>query len=277
MTARCSASRCGGGGGSAWSHPAGSRTTAPAAASACSRKVDGRACTSLRSAARTSGVAASGPAMRKSARASSEVSPLRSVRAPPTQLPAATSPGLGVDGHPGHGQALEVPAGRALAHLELTGQFGRRDPALGLEHQQGGDEAIGTHRASLAQKVAMRCPVSGRTMGASRQQRRPDRQKRRRHDARTRSPDHRRARGAPRLSRPAARCVALRRPRSRRRPGVGPARRQRALPGRPDQARRPGRAGVDDVHRHGRHRRLRPRRRLGRRLPPRRAARRWPT
>ena len=39
------------------------------------------------------------------------------------QLPPPVTPGLGVDRDPGHGQALEVPAGRAFADLELPGQL----------------------------------------------------------------------------------------------------------------------------------------------------------
>ena len=45
---------------------------------------------------------------------------------PADQLPPAAAPGLGVDGDPGHGEALEVAAGRPLADLELLGPARRR-------------------------------------------------------------------------------------------------------------------------------------------------------
>ena len=79
------------------------------------------------------------------------------------QLPAAAPPGLGVDGDAGQGESLEVAAGRPLADLELPGQLGRGDAALGLQDQEGGDEAICAD-GSLPRKVAMRWPLSGRTM-----------------------------------------------------------------------------------------------------------------
>ena len=85
-TARCTASSSGGvrRGAVGRSQPWGSTMTAVDAASAESRNGSGRARTSLRSAALTSGVAAdAGPATRNRARASDAVSPLRSVRPPP--------------------------------------------------------------------------------------------------------------------------------------------------------------------------------------------------
>ena len=169
MTARCSASRWSGAAGTVLSHPAGSSTTAPAAASACWRKVAGSACTSLRSAARTSGVAPDGPAMRKQrpglvGRQAAQVG-----AGAPDQLPPAATAGLGVDGDAGQGEALEVPAGRALADLELLGQLGGGDPALGLQDQEGGHEAVGAHVASLSGKVAKGWPLSGRTMALTTQ------------------------------------------------------------------------------------------------------------
>ena len=73
------------GGASMPPQPAGSSTTADAAASASARNVSGSAWTSLRSAALASGVAVDdGPATMNSVRASAAVSPLRSVRAPPS-------------------------------------------------------------------------------------------------------------------------------------------------------------------------------------------------
>ena len=93
MTACWSASRWSGAADTVWSQLDGSWTTAPAAASACWRKVAGSACTSLRRAALTSGVASDGPAIKNSARASSAVSPLRSVREPPTSSHPPPRPG----------------------------------------------------------------------------------------------------------------------------------------------------------------------------------------
>ena len=83
-TARCRSSRWGGRGAVEPPQPAGSSTTAEAAASASARNVSGSAWTSLRSAALASGVAVDdGPATMNRVRASAAVSPLRSVRAPP--------------------------------------------------------------------------------------------------------------------------------------------------------------------------------------------------
>ena len=130
---------------------AGSRTIAAAAFSASARNVSGRAWTSLRSAAFASGVTADdGPATRNSVRASAAVSPLRSVRAPPIERPATAPAGLGVDGDAGDRERLEVAPGGADRHLQLLGHLGRRHPAAGLEEQEGGDEAIGTHAAIIA-------------------------------------------------------------------------------------------------------------------------------
>ena len=85
---------------------------------------------------------------------------------PADELPPAAATGLGVDGDPGQGEALEVAPGRALADLELLGQLGGGDPPLGLQHQEGGHEAIGTHMTSLPRKVATGWPLSGRTMAS---------------------------------------------------------------------------------------------------------------
>ena len=72
----------------------GSTTTAEPAASAPCRSGAGSAARSLRSAACTPGVGpVAGPAARKSARASSTVSPERSVRAPPTRDQPPPRPG----------------------------------------------------------------------------------------------------------------------------------------------------------------------------------------
>ena len=125
---------------------AGSSTTADAAASASARNVSGSAWTSLRSAALASGVAVDdGPATMNSVRASAAVSPLRSVRAPPISCHRRRCAGLRVHRDAGDGQRLEVAAGGLHRHLQLVGQLGGGHPAAGLQHEQGGHEAIGTH------------------------------------------------------------------------------------------------------------------------------------
>ena len=130
-----------------------SMMTAPPADSAEARNVSGKARTSFRRAAFTSGVAAPGPATRNSALASAALSPLRSVRAPPDERPSAAPPGLGVHGHAGHGEGLEVPTRRAGRDLELVGDLGHRGPAPGLQQQEGGNETVGPHRPSIAPKL----------------------------------------------------------------------------------------------------------------------------
>ena len=136
---------------------AGSSTTAEAAASASARNVSGSAWTSLRSAVLASGVTADdGPATRNRVRASSALRPLRSVRAPADQLPAAVAAGLGVHGDAGHAQGLEVAAGGLDGDLQLVGQLGGGDPAAGLEDEEGGDEAIGTHADSFPPNLVRR-------------------------------------------------------------------------------------------------------------------------
>ena len=57
------------------------------------------------------------------------------------------------------------PARRALGDLELVGELGGRDPAPGLEDQEGGDEAVGSHTRSLARKPATNWPVFGYRSG----------------------------------------------------------------------------------------------------------------
>ncbi len=130
---------------------AGSSITAEAAASASARKVSGRACTSLRRAALASGVADDdGPATRNRVRASAAVRPAEVGAGPAEQRPPPAPPGLRVDGDAGHAQRLEVaPGGRSDTSSSL-GHLGRRDPALGLQHEEGGHEAIGAHEPSVA-------------------------------------------------------------------------------------------------------------------------------
>ena len=123
--------------------------------------VGGGALTSLRSALLSSGVAAAaGPATAKSAFTSASFSPVRSVRAPPKQPPAASPTPLGVDRDPRRRERLEVAAGGALGHLEL-GRGRRRGEALAaLEQEEEGDQPVGAHTPMLAGKVASRWPVS---------------------------------------------------------------------------------------------------------------------
>ncbi len=123
------------------------------AASASERNVSGRARTSLRSAALSSGVADDdGPATRNRARASAALRPLRSVRAPPDELPAAVA-ALVVSrtGHAGHARGLEVSAGGALRYLELLGDLGRGDLPARREEHEDGHQPVGAHRPILAQ------------------------------------------------------------------------------------------------------------------------------
>ena len=88
------------------------------------------------------------------------------------QLPASVAALPGVDRQAGHAQRLQVPARRALAHLELGGHLGRGDLPARLQEQQDGHQPIGSHGAILpsqtghqvagfrAQAVAMFLPTS---------------------------------------------------------------------------------------------------------------------
>ena len=137
--------------------PAGSRTMADAAASASARNVSGSAWTSLRSAALASGVAVDdGPAIMNSVRASGRGEPAEVRAGAADQGPPAALAGLGVHGDAGDGQRLEVAAGRLDRHLQLVGELGGGDPTLGLQHQQGGHQAVGTHAVSFAAEVDTR-------------------------------------------------------------------------------------------------------------------------
>ncbi len=77
---------------------------------------------------------------------------------PSDQRPAASPPGLGVHRDPRHGEGFEVPARRAGRHLELERHFGHRGPAPGLQEEEGGDEAIGSHGPSIAPKLVTSWP-----------------------------------------------------------------------------------------------------------------------
>ena len=72
------------------------------------------------------------------------------------QRPAAAPAGLRVDRDAGDRQRLEVAAGGLDRDLQLVGQLGGGDATLGLEHEEGGHEAIGTHGHSLAREVVIR-------------------------------------------------------------------------------------------------------------------------
>ena len=52
---------------------------------------------------------------------------------------------LGVDGHPGGAQRLDVAMDCALGHLQPLGQLPRAQPPMALEQEQQGEEAVGLH------------------------------------------------------------------------------------------------------------------------------------
>ena len=126
------ASRCCGGRGAPRApHDAGSSTIgrggAPRRRRGTSRAAPAPACAAP---PWPSGVAVDdGPATRNSVRASSAVSPLRSVRAPPISDHPPPLAGLGVDGDAGDRQRLEVAAGRLHRDLQLVGELGGGDAA----------------------------------------------------------------------------------------------------------------------------------------------------
>ena len=69
------------------------------------------------------------------------------------ELPASVAALPGVDRQAGHAQRLEVPTGRALAHLELGGHLGRGHLPARLQEQQDGHQPIGSHDAILASQT----------------------------------------------------------------------------------------------------------------------------
>ena len=87
-----------------------------------------------------------------SARTSSALSPLRSVRAPPSSDQPPPRPGCGYTGTPAADKAFEIAARGRDRHLEFLGQFGCGDPFVSLE-DQGCREAIGAHDAIASRKV----------------------------------------------------------------------------------------------------------------------------
>ena len=80
------------------------------------------------------------------------------------QRPAAALAGLRVDRDAGHGQRQEVAAGGLDGHLQLVGDLGGGDAAPGLEHEEGGDEAIGTHAPIVAPEVDRGCLLLARML-----------------------------------------------------------------------------------------------------------------
>ena len=98
-------------------------------------------------------------------RASAAVSPLRSVRAPPTSDQPPPCARLGVHGDAGHGQGLEVAPGGAHRRPRARRPPRRRSPARG----PGGTRRVATRRSArmwpvIAPKLARRWPLSGRMM-----------------------------------------------------------------------------------------------------------------
>ena len=153
MTACWMASSCGGVGRAWFGRPqsAGSTTTAVDAASASGRNGSGRARTSLRNAALTSGVAADdGPATRNRARASAAVRPLRSVRAPPMSCQPPLRPGFEYTGTPAMPRASRSLRGGPLRDLELGRDLGRGDLPARLQVHEDGHEPVGAHVRILA-------------------------------------------------------------------------------------------------------------------------------
>ena len=66
------------------------------------------------------------------------------------ELPPAVATGTGIDGHAGHPERFEVPAGGPLRDLQLGRDFGRRDLATSLQEHEDGDEAVSAHARILA-------------------------------------------------------------------------------------------------------------------------------
>ena len=82
-----------------------------------------------------------------SVRASAAVSPLRSVRAPPISDQPPPRPACEYTGMPAIASASRSRRAVLIGDLQLVGQLGGGDATLGLEHEEGGHEAIGTHGA----------------------------------------------------------------------------------------------------------------------------------
>ncbi|NYJ77501.1 hypothetical protein HNR09_000912 [Nesterenkonia xinjiangensis] len=71
----------------------------------------------------------------------------------PDQSPAPATSGLGVDGHTGRAEGLEVTAGRGYGDVQLVGDLPCGRPLPGLEDEEDRDEAVGAHGESVARKV----------------------------------------------------------------------------------------------------------------------------
>ena len=68
------------------------------------------------------------------------------------ELPASSAAVGGVHGHAAQSECFEVAAGRSLRHLELFGELAGGHLAPSLEDEEGGDQAVGTHRFDLLMK-----------------------------------------------------------------------------------------------------------------------------
>ncbi|GAA2064351.1 hypothetical protein GCM10009801_08900 [Streptomyces albiaxialis] len=66
---------------------------------------------------------------------------------------AAVPAALGVDGHSGGREGLDVAVDRAGGHLQALGQFGGGNAAPGLEKQQDRQETVGFHVLQGAAKT----------------------------------------------------------------------------------------------------------------------------
>jgi len=76
---------------------------------------------------------------------------------PVQQLAAAARPRFGPDGDAGGTQCLEVAVDRPDGDLELLGEGHGGRPSAGLEQEDQGHQAVGTHESRLEQIADMRC------------------------------------------------------------------------------------------------------------------------
>ena len=61
------------------------------------------------------------------------------------QTPAPSSTLRGVDGHPGHGERVEVSSGGALGDFQFPRDLRRRHLLALLKQEQGGHQPVGSH------------------------------------------------------------------------------------------------------------------------------------
>jgi len=73
----------------------------------------------------------------------------------PHQRPTTSPSRLRVHGHARHGQGFEVTTGGPGGDLELLRDLGHCGPPAGLQEQEGGHEAIGTHGPSIAPNMVI--------------------------------------------------------------------------------------------------------------------------